>query len=466
VNLYSRLQDRSAEGRPIRVGVIGAGKFGSMFLAQARTTPGIHVMAVADLSAPRALQALRNTGWVEEQISAASFTQALSSGTTHVTEDVEAMIAADGVDVIVEATGNPGVGIHHALRCFYHGRHLVMVNVEADALVGPLLARRAREAGVVYSLAYGDQPALICEMVDWARATGFEVICAGKGTKYLPEYHASTPDTVWEHYGFTDEQVEAGGLNPRMFNSFIDGTKSAIEMAAVANATGLTPSPEGLGFPPAGADDLAAVCRPREDGGSLHHPGTVEVVSSLERNGRSVERDLRWGVYVTFKAPTDYAARCFSEYGLVTDDSGFYTALYRPYHLIGLELGISVAHAALRGEATGSATGFRGDVVATAKRDLAAGEELDGEGGYAVYGRLMPAEDSLALGALPIGLAHGIELRNAVATGEFVRWSDVAIDEGQEPVRFRREMEQWSRTEGMGEPSGTARMSSTGRLVE
>ena len=431
-----------------------------MFLAQARTTRGIHVMAVADLSSTRALQALRNTGWVEEQISAASFTQALSSGTTHVTEDVEAMIAADGVEVIIEATGNPGVGIHHALRCFYHGRHLVMVNVEADALVGPLLARRAREAGVVYSLAYGDQPALICELVDWARATGFEVVCAGKGTKYLPEYHASTPDTVWDHYGFTDEQVEAGGLNPRMFNSFIDGTKSAIEMAAVANATGLTPSPEGLGFPPAGADDLAAVCRPREDGGSLHHPSTVEVVSSLERDGRPVERDLRWGVYVTFKAPTDYAARCFSEYGLVTDDSGFYTALYRPYHLIGLELGISVVHAAIRGEATGAPTGFRGDVVATAKRDLAAGEELDGEGGYAVYGRLMPAEDSLAKGALPIGLAHGIELRNAVAAGEMVRWSDVAIDEGQAPVRFRREMEQWSRAEGIGEPS------STGRFVE
>jgi predicted homoserine dehydrogenase-like protein len=460
VNLCSRLRDRSAEGRPIKVGVIGAGKFGTMFLAQARTTPGIHVMAVADLSATRALKALRNTGWVEEQISAASFTQALGSGTTHVTEDVEAMIAADGVDVIIEATGNPGVGIHHALRCFYHGRHLVMVNVEADALVGPVLARRARDAGVVYSLAYGDQPALICELVDWARATGFEVVCAGKGTKYLPEYHASTPDTVWDHYGFTDEQVEAGGLNPRMFNSFIDGTKSAIEMAAVANATDLTPSPEGLGFPPAGADDLASVCRPREDGGSLHHPGTVEVVSSLERDGRTVERDLRWGVYVTFKAPTDYAARCFSEYGLVTDDSGFYTALYRPYHLIGLELGISVAHAAIRGEATGAPTGFRGDVVATAKRDLAAGEELDGEGGYAVFGRLMPAEDSLALGALPIGLAHGVELRNAVAAGEMVRWSDVVIDEGREPVRFRREMEHWSRAEGIGEPS------STGRFVE
>ncbi len=179
----------------------------------------------------------------------------------------------------------------------------------------------------------------------------------------------------------------------------------------------------------------------RQDGGSLHHPGTVEVVSSLERDGRAVERDLRWGVYVTFKAATDYVARCFSEYGLVTDESGYYTALYRPFHLIGLELGISVAYAALRGEATGAPTGFRADVAATAKRDLAAGELLDGEGGYTVYGRLMPAADSTALGALPIGLAQGVSLRNAVAKGEMVKWSDVTIDESQEPVRLRREME-------------------------
>jgi predicted homoserine dehydrogenase-like protein len=277
--------------------------------------------------------------------------------------------------------------------------------------------------------------------VDWARATGFEVVCAGKGTRYLPEYHASTPETVWEHYGLTNEQVESGQLNARMFNSFIDGTKSAIEMAAVANATGFTPGPQGLAFPPAGTGELAAVCRPRQDGGSLHHPGTVEVVSSLDRDGRPVERDLRWGVYVTFKAATDYVSRCFSEYGLVTDDSGYYAALYRPFHLIGLELGISVAYAALRGEATGAPNGFRADVVATAKRDLASGERLDGEGGYAVYGRLMPAENSMALGALPIGLAQGVSLRNVVAKGEVVRWSDVTINKTQEPVRLRREME-------------------------
>jgi predicted homoserine dehydrogenase-like protein len=441
MNLYAFLRDRADDGSPIRVGVVGAGKFGTMFLAQARTTPGMHVVAVADLAEPRARRALSEAGFEEERSSARSVSEALASGTTHVTEDAEAMISAGGIEVVVEATGSPPAGVRHALLAFGHGCHVIMVNVEADAMVGPLLARRAREAGVVYSLAYGDQPAIICEMVDWARATGFEVVCAGKGTKYLPEYHASTPDTVWEHYGFTEEQVESGGLNARMFNSFLDGTKSALEMAAVANATGLTPAPEGLAFPPAGADDLASVCRPRQDGGSLHHAGTVEVVSSLGRDGRAVERDLRWGVYVTFRAATDYVARCFSEYGLVTDESGYYAALYRPFHLIGLELGISVACAALRGEATGAPTGFRADVAATAKRDLAAGERLDGEGGYTVYGRLMPSEVSTASGALPIGLAHGVSLRNAVAKGEVVRWSDVTVDEDQEPVRLRREME-------------------------
>jgi predicted homoserine dehydrogenase-like protein len=304
-----------------------------------------------------------------------------------------------------------------------------------------LLAKRAAQAGIVYSLAYGDQPALICEMVDWARTAGFEVVAAGKGTRYLPAYHASTPDTVWGHYGLCAEDAKVGGMNPQMFNSFLDGTKSAIEMAAVANATGLTPAPGGLAFPPCGVDDLPRVLRPREAGGQLQHSGQVEVVSSLERDGRPVFRDLRWGVYVTFMAVTPYAARCFREYGLLTDDSGQYTAMYKPFHLIGLELGISVASVGLRGEATGVARGWQGDVVATAKRDLREGEVLDGEGGYTVYGKLMPAAASLALGGLPLGLAHHVKLRRPVAGGEPVKWTDVQVDESDAVVRFRREME-------------------------
>ena len=439
--LLALLGARAEAGTPLRVGLIGAGKFGTMFLSQARRLPDLHVLGVADLSVDRARQALTRAGWPPEQHAAAGFADALRTGTTYLTDRSDALIATDRVDVIVEATGIPTAGIHHALQAIAHGRHVVMVNVEADALAGPLMARRAATAGVVYSLAYGDQPALICELVEWARACGFDVVCAGKGTKYLPIYHASTPDTVWEHYGFTPEMVAQGDYNPRMFNSFLDGTKSAIEMAAVANATGLLPQDEGLQFPPCGVDDLPSVCRPRRAGGTLHHQGTVEVVSSLRRDGTPVPRDLRWGVYVTLAAPSDYVRRCFIEYGLLTDDTGRYAAMYRPFHLIGLETLISVLRVGLRREATGTPLGFVGDVAATAKRDLAEGERCDGEGGYCVYGTLIPAARAMDLGTLPIGLAHGVRLKHPVAAGRFILYGDIDIDVADPAVQVRREME-------------------------
>ncbi len=430
MNLHRLLTARAAEGRPIRVALIGAGKFGTMFLAQARATPGMTVAVIADLDPARARVSLGRAGWTDDEAAGVALT-----------DDGRAAIEADGIEVVVEATGAPAAGIAHALDAIAAGRHLVMVNVEADVLAGPLLARRAAVAGVVYSLAYGDQPALICEQVDWARASGFEVVCAGKGTKYRPHYHASTPETVWDHYGITAERAAAAGMNPQMFNSFLDGTKSAIEMAAVANATGLAPAPDGLTFPPLGTGELAANLKPRADGGLLPHDGAVEVISCERREGGLVADDLRWGVYVTFRAPDDYTARCFAEYGLPTDQSGRYAALWRPYHLIGLELGISVASVALRGEATGAATGWRGDAVAVAKRDLAAGEVLDGEGGYTVWGRLMPAADSLAAGALPIGLAQGCALARPVAEGAVLTRADVALDDDAPAARTRAEME-------------------------
>lgn len=429
MNLHRLLQNRIAEERPVRVGLIGAGKFGSMFLAQVPSTPGIEVTAIADLAPNRAREACRRAGWNADRIAATEFTD----------NAVRMMQRAD-IEVVVEATGHAPAGIAHARRAIAEHKHIVMVNVEADVLAGPALAREAEREGVVYSLAYGDQPALICELVDWARACGFTVIAAGKGTKYLPEYHASTPATVWPYYGLTEEQARAGGMNPQMFNSFLDGTKSGIEMAAVANATGLTPSPDGLAFPPCGTHELADVLRPGNKG-VLHHAGQVEVISSLHRDGSQVENDLRWGVYVVFEAPTDYTMRCFKEYGVVTDGSGRDTALYRPFHLIGLELNVSILSAALRNEPTGMPSAFRADVVATAKRALQAGEMLDGEGGACVWGRVMPAAESLRIGGLPIGLANRLKLRRDVAAGTSVTWSDVVLDEADETYRYRREME-------------------------
>jgi predicted homoserine dehydrogenase-like protein len=429
--LHAELQMRAATGKPVRVGLIGAGKFGSMFLSQAPSTVGLEVASIADLDPSRAKAACVSVGWDEARIKAVRFT-----------DDAFEMMACADIDVVVEATGNPAAGIAHARAAARQHKHIVMVNVEADVLAGPLLAAQAREEGVVYSMAYGDQPALTCEMVDWARSCGFEVVAAGKGTKYLPAYHASTPDTVWEHYGLTAAEASSAGMNSQMFNSFLDGTKSAIEMAAVANATGLTPPPDGLAFPPCGMDDLAHVLRPTEEGGQLHHKGQVEVVSSIERDGRPVARDLRWGVYVVIEAPNDYAAACFRQYGMNTDASGRYSAMYKPFHLIGLELNMSILSAALLGQPTGQTRHFNGDVAATAKRSLRTGEQLDGEGGYTVYGKLLPASTSLSIGALPLGLAHGVTLLRDIAAGEMVRWEDVTVDETSDSVQTRRAMEQ------------------------
>ena len=455
MSMFAKLRARAAEGRPTRVGLIGAGKFGSMFLSQAWRTPGIHLVGVSDLSPARAQDAMRRVGWPDARFRVGSLEEAARTATTFVTDDTDALIASPFIDIVIDATGSPAAGIRHVLAACAHAKHIVMVNVEADALAGPLLARRAAEAGIVYSMASGDQPALIAELVDWARTIGLDVICAGKGTKYLPVYHQSTPDTVWGHYGFSEEQVAGGDFNPQMFNSFLDGTKSALEMAAVANACDLSPPDDGLAFPPCGVDDLPSILRPVSDGGILAKRGTVEVVSSLERDGRPVFRDLRWGVYVVFDAPTKYVQDCFAQYGLKTDASGRYAAMYKPYHLIGLELGTSVASIATRGEPTGSTNDWRGDVIAVSKRPLAEGEVLDGEGGFTVYGKVVPAETSLLIGAVPIGLAHRLKLRNAVPAGQPIRWSDVVYDATEQAFSIRLEMEALFRTEKGLDPART-----------
>lgn len=428
--LHQKLLRRAAAGDPVRVCLIGAGKFGSMFLALVPTTPGLIVTRIADLRPDAARGACAGVGWDSARIAATQFT-----------DDAFAAMAADDVDVVVEATGAPHAGVRHARAAIAAGKHVVMVNVEADVLAGAALARAARTQGVVYSMAYGDQPALTAEIVDWARSCGFEVICAGKGTKYRPHYHQSTPETVWRNHGFDPEQAVRDGMNPKMFNSFVDGTKSALEMAAIANACDLTPPEDGLLFPPCGVDDLAHILRPAAEGGVLEGKGMVEVVSCEERDGRPVFRDLRWGVYAVFEAPNDYAAQCFRQYGMNTDASGRYSAMFKPFHLIGMELNISVLSAALDGRATGSTQAFTGDVVATAKRDLKAGEMLDGEGGYTVWGKLIPAKRSVTEGALPIGLAQDVAMLRDVPMGEVVRWDDVAIDAADDVVRFRRGME-------------------------
>ncbi len=441
MSLFTQLQRRAAENRPIRIGLIGAGKFGSMYLAQVPRTPGVHLVGIADLAPDTARANLARVGWSDERTRATSLGDALKTGATHIGDDWQALVREPAIDIVVECTGNPVAAVEHCLAAFAHGKHVVNVTVEADAFCGPLLARRAAEAGLIYSLAFGDQPALICDLVDWARTCGFPVVAAGRGHKWLPHFSESTPDTVWGYYGLTPEQAARGGLNPKMFNSFLDGSKPSIESTAVANATGLTVPSNGLTYPPASVEDIPFVTRPIAEGGVLERKGMVEVISSLEADGRRIPYDIRMGVWVTVEGETEYIRNCFEEYNAHTDPSGRYFTLYKRWHLIGLEVGVSVASVALRGEATGVAECWNADVVATAKRDLTPGDILDGEGGYTVWGKLLPADTSVRIGGLPLGLAHNVKVTRAVAKGQSLSWNDVAMDTSTAAYKVRREME-------------------------
>ena len=357
-------------GRPVTVGVIGAGKFGTMFLAQARLTHGMHVVGVADLNVARAKSQLNTANWPAEAYAAASLADAHKTRATYLTDDCH------GADRRPAHRGDRGSNRRarrrHPSRAQRNQERQAHRHGQCRGRRGggTVAGAAAKAAGVVYSLAWGDQPALICEHVDWARAAGFKVICAGKGTRYEPYYHKSNPDNVWDildkYLNITDRK----SINPKMFNSFVDGTKSGIEMTAVCNATGLVPQSDGLHFPPATRFELAEICKPKADGGTLEKAGVTEVTSSVYRDGRDVPHHLALGTYVVFEGETEYARRCFKEYSMLPDKSGKYAALYRPIHMIGLELGISVASCALRNEPTGAPTGFRSDVVATAKREL------------------------------------------------------------------------------------------------
>jgi predicted homoserine dehydrogenase-like protein len=441
MSLYQQLQQRAADNKPIRVALIGAGKFGAMYLAQVPRTPGVHLVGIADLSIDNARANLARVGWPAHQSTASSLDDAVKQGLTYLTQDWQALVSHPFVDVVVECTGNPIAAVEHCLAAFAHGKHVVNVTVEADAFCGPLLARKAADAGLVYSMAFGDQPALICDLVDWARTCGFPVTAAGRGHKWLPHFSESTPETVWGNYGLTPEQAARGGLNPKMFNSFLDGSKPSIECTAVANATGLHVPSNGLLYPPASVEDIPFVTRPQSEGGVLERKGMVEVISSLEADGRVIPYDIRMGVWVTVEAETDYIKHCFEEYNAHTDPSGRYFTLYKRWHLIGLEVGMSVASVALRGEATGVAQAWHADVVATAKRDLKAGEMLDGEGGYTVWGKLLPAKVSAAKGGLPLGLAHQVKLVRDVKKGQSLCWDDVAMDTSLPAYKIRKEME-------------------------
>ena len=420
--LHSKLEDYK---KNINIAFIGCGKFISMFLSQYNQLKKIKIDTIVDLDIEGAKSNCIKSGLKKETVEKINFVNSLDS------------ILNRNIEIFIEATGNPIAGTLHAYKIIQVKKNIIMVNVEADVLCGKYLSDLAKENNVIYSMAYGDQPSLIIEQIEWARLNGFFVTCAGKGTKYHPSFEYSTPESVWNNYGMTAEQAKKAGMNPKMFNSFVTGDKSSIEMAAVANASGLKCPVNGLTYPPVGVYDIANKLIPKDKGGHIDHEGQVEVISSIDRKKIQIENDLRWGVYIVIKAQNNYVKNCFKEYGMVTDNSGEYSAIWRPYHYVGLELAQSIYSIALDRKPTGYTKFFNADVVSVAKKDLASGEILDGEGGFASRGRLVASKDSIGGNFLPLGLSDGAKTKKSIKKDEFIKIDDVEINWKQEVLKAR-----------------------------
>ena len=420
--LHSKLEDYKGN---INIAFIGCGKFISMFLSQYNQLKKIKIDTIVDLDIEGAKSNCIKSGLKKETVEKINFVNSLDS------------ILNRNIEIFIEATGNPIAGTLHAYKIIQVKKNIIMVNVEADVLCGKYLSDLAKENNVIYSMAYGDQPSLIIEQIEWARLNGFFVTCAGKGTKYHPSFEYSTPESVWNNYGITAEEAKKAGMNPKMFNSFVTGDKSSIEMAAVANASGLKCPVNGLTYPPVGVYDIANKLRPKDKGGHIDHEGQVEVISSIDRKKIQIENDLRWGVYIVIKAQNNYVKNCFKEYGMVTDNSGEYSAIWRPYHYVGLELAQSIYSIALDKKPTGYTKFFNADVVSVAKKDLASGEILDGEGGFTSRGRLVASKDSIEGKFLPLGLSDGVKTKKSIKKDEFIKIDDVEINWKQEVLKAR-----------------------------
>ena len=421
--LHTKLENRK---EPIRIAFIGCGKFVSMFLAQYNHLDKIQIDSIVDLNIEQAKKNCSNSGLEETTISEINFSKSLDE------------ILDRNIEIFIEATGNPIVGTVHAVNIIKNKKHVILVNVEADITCGKYLSDIAKENEVICSMAYGDQPSLIIEQIEWARLNGFSVVCAGKGTKYHPTFEYSTPDTVWGHYGLTKERAEKeSGMNPKMFNSFLCGDKSAIEMCAVSNAANLKCPSNGLTFPPIGVYDIAKKLIPKQEGGLIDFDGQVEVISSIDLNKNDIPNDLRWGVYIVIKAKNEYVKNCFKDYGMVTDSSGNYSAIWRPYHYIGLELAQSIYSIALDNRATGFTKKYNADVASYAKKNLKIGDKLDGEGGFCARGKLITSQRSKSEMILPLGLTDNAVMKKDIIKDEVIKLDDVELTLPKEVIVAR-----------------------------
>lgn len=430
MSLYDKLVARERSGRPIAVGLVGAGQMGMGLVSQVACMRGMRITAIADLMLDRARHAFRAAGVADQEIVVADdpgmADAALAMGRRVITRNADLLPQLPGLEAIIEATGVPDLGARIAFSAIMGRKHIVLLNVETDVTVGPILKRMADLAGVVYTGAAGDEPAATLELYQFAQTLGLTVICAGKG-KNNPLNRLATPDML-------AAEAEAKGAAPKMLCSFVDGTKTMVEMAALANATGLLPSRRGLYGPTTTVDQLANVFALRDQGGILEQAGVVDYAIG----------NVAPGVFLVFTSTLHVVVE---ELRYLKMGHGPNWVLYRPYHLTSLETPLSVARAVLDGEATiAPSHGLVAEVITVAKRQLRAGETIDGIGGFMVYGLIEHAPIAHAEQLLPLGLAQGALLRRDVPMGAPLSYADVQLDERQSVVQLRRLQDQWLTT--------------------
>ena len=413
-NLPSDLKRRQQQlGRPIRIGLIGSGEMGTDIVTQCGQMKGISVAAVAEIVPGAAEKAMAIAGLDSASYSPASTQSALDGalerGKTAITDDAQLVCRSPHVDVVIDATGKPGVGAEIGLTAMEHGKHLVMMNVEADVTIGAYLAHEASRLGVIYTLGAGDEPSSCMELISFVKSLGYPIVAAGKG-KNNPLNIDATPDAYVE-------EATRRNMNPRMLVEFVDGSKTMVEMAAISNATGLVPDKPGMHGPAATLDELPQTLCPREDGGLLSRTGVVDY---------TIGKGVAPGVFVIAKAPHHRIHERMSDLKM---GKGPYFKFVRPYHLTSLEVPLSCARAVLYKAADMVPLPVPvSEVCAVAKRDLKAGERLDAIGEYTYRAWIMTSGDAAAAKAVPCGLLEGGKTTAAIKKGELLTTSNVAVD--------------------------------------
>ncbi len=418
--LLAELERREGEGQPIAVGLVGCGQMGSGMVNLTYTMPGLRIKGVADLEVERGIRAFLEVGWKREDIVVTECPQeaqrALERKKVFVTPCALCLTQTPGIEAIVEATGSPEIGAQVAFCGILEGKHVIMLNVETDVTVGPILKKMADRAGVIYTVSAGDEPGAVIELYRFARILGFQVVCIGKG-KNNPVNYFATPDEL-------REEALHKNMNPKMLCAFVDGTKTMVEMAEVSNATGALSDIPGMHGERVDVLDLAKKYVPARDGGIFHHDFVVDYSTGK----------VAPGVFVIFTTPSSHLRADLQFYAM--GDGPYYT-LYRPYHLCSFETPISVARACILKEPTINSLSFRSEVVAVAKRDLAPGQKIDGIGGFEVFGKIYSFEEARQLKMVPIGLIAQAKVQKEVKKGTPLTYDDVLLDQDSWVFKLR-----------------------------